>query len=153
MGVRDLDAEPLADRLTVAAVRLVRWLKAADSAPRLTEAQASALAVIACSGGISPSDLAALERVKRPTVTRTVNELAEMGFVARDSDPADGRGVVLRATGIGLRVLAEGQARRTRPLGQALDALSAEERAELSRAADLIEQVLRDAGLARSASP
>jgi DNA-binding MarR family transcriptional regulator len=70
---------PLADDLVVSAVRLTRWLKAADSAARLSGPQASALAIIVYAGHITPSDLARLEQVKRPTIARVLGQLTDAG--------------------------------------------------------------------------
>lgn len=135
----------IADRLVVAAVRLTRWLKAADPSPRLTSAQASALAVVVYSGGIRPSDLATMEEVKRPTIARTIGELSQMGFVERARETADGRSVLVRATDLGARILAEGQARRASPLAARLATRPASELRRVAEAVRVLEAVLNDA--------
>lgn len=141
------DLERLADRLTIASVRLIRWLKAADPSPRLTGAQASALAVIVYAGEIRPSDLARLEEVKRPTIARTIGELEALRLVERTRDPEDGRGFRLKATAEGARVLAEGQARRIRPLIEALEQMEVGDRSQLARAVEALEAILRSRGV------
>jgi DNA-binding MarR family transcriptional regulator len=116
------DRVEVADRLVVAAVRLTRWLHAADSDPQLSGPQASALAVIVHSGGVRPSELAAFERVQRPAMARTLAQLGERGLVERVAHPDDGRSVMIRATAAGAALLAAGQRRKIAPLVDALAA-------------------------------
>lgn len=138
----DQDSAILASALVNTSVRMVRWLKAADPAPKLTGAQASALAVIVWSGGIRPSDLALVEEIKRPTAARVIGELVTKGFVIRDDAASDGRSVTLRATQSGRAILAEGQTRRCRPLASALANLSAGDRAGLAAAVATLDEIL-----------
>ena len=63
--------------------------------------------------GIRASDLAALIQVGRGTMSRQLAHLAEMGLLARDPDPRDSRGQLLRLTDEGERRVADAlQARR-----------------------------------------
>tara|TARA_R110002051_G_scaffold4294_1_gene22992 strand:- start:735 stop:1193 length:459 start_codon:yes stop_codon:yes gene_type:complete len=140
----------LADGLTLDAVRLTRWLRAADPAPTLSGPQASALAVVVHAGRIRMSDLARVEEVSRPTVTRIARELLTLGLIARTIDPADARVSWLTATRSGRARLAAGQARRLEPLVSALDALSPADRSSLvAGAAVLNELITRSIGLPR----
>jgi DNA-binding MarR family transcriptional regulator len=52
--------------------------------------------------GARPSELAALAGVTRQAVTKVIDELERQGYVRRDPDPDDGRGVVVRYTEEGL---------------------------------------------------
>lgn len=133
----------LAHSLVNASVRLVRWLRAADPAPQLTAAQASALAVIVWSGGLRPSDLARIEEIKRPTAARVIGELVSRGLVVRDAAVDDGRSAMLRATAAGREVLAEGQARRCQPLALALARLSPSERERVAEAVETLNAILQ----------
>jgi DNA-binding MarR family transcriptional regulator len=135
----------LADSVIVAAVRLTRWLKAADPSPELTPAQASALAAVVWSGGLRPSDLAQLERVSRPVVARTLGELEARGLVERTPGAADGRTVRVQATLAGRRLLAKGQSRRAAPLVEALGRLPQRDQAVVAEAADIIDRLVDEA--------
>lgn len=135
MGV---DAE-LANQLTLVSVRLTRWLRAADAAATLSGPQVSALAVVVHAGRIRMSDLAALEEVSRPTITRVAAELQALGLIERAADPADARVGWLSATPAGRARLAEGQTRRIAPLAEAMAGLSRQERETLGAAAELLE--------------
>src|SRR6478735_5700638 len=86
-----------AARLRMAIVRTARRLRqeAASEASGLTPTSTAALATIDRHGPLTPSELAAIERVKRPTVTRTLSCLEREGLIARTPDPADGRSALV----------------------------------------------------------
>src|SRR3954452_20848541 len=80
----------LAARLRPVVIRTARRMRqeaGTDLSPSLT----AALATIDRHGPLSPSRLAEIERVRRPTATRMVARLEEEGLVLRSTDPADGR--------------------------------------------------------------
>lgn len=117
--------------------RRLRCERAGD----LSESQFSALAGIAHHGPITPSDLAAIEAVSAPSMTRTVSHLEAAGLVRRQSHPEDGRQVLVEITPDGQAALRATRQRRDAWLTTRLDALSAEERDCLSRAADILARM------------
>jgi DNA-binding MarR family transcriptional regulator len=131
----------LASRLRVDLARVARRLRqAADSG--LSPSQTSALASIERCGPLTPSELAAVERVQRPTVTRLLGRLEELGLVSRTPDPADGRSTLLSVTAAGSELLASARTRKDVFLSERLAGLSAADRATLERAAELLEGML-----------
>src|SRR3954447_623196 len=92
-----------AARLRMAIVRTARRLRqeAATESTGLTPTSTAALATIERHGPLTPSELAALERVKRPTVTRTLGCLERAGLVERTPDPDDGRSALVAITPTG----------------------------------------------------
>src|SRR6188472_3583051 len=101
----------LASRLRVDLARVARRLRqAADSG--LSPTQTSALASIERCGPMTPSELATVERVQRPTVTRLLRRLEEPGLVSRTPDPADGRSTLLTVTAAGSELLASARTRK-----------------------------------------
>lgn len=132
----------LANELSIMAVRLIRWLRAADEEAVLTGPQASAMAAIVHSGGISPSALADLEKVRRPSITRVVDELVNQGLVRRETHPTDKRGSILVATAEGLTLWQSGQLRATAPLAERIQSLAAAERQQLERAIPLLAKIM-----------
>ena len=84
----------------MAIVRTARRLRqeAAAEATGLTPTSTAALATIERHGPLTPSELAEIERVKRPTVTRTLGCLEREGLVERTPDPADGRSALVAST-------------------------------------------------------
>jgi DNA-binding MarR family transcriptional regulator len=109
----------------------------------MTGPQASALAVVVHAGEISLGELAALEQVRRPTISKTAAELESLGLVSRATDTNDRRVQRLSATEKGRAWLSEGQARRIAPLAADIAELSERERAVLSEAAGLLERLAR----------
>src|SRR5829696_7953512 len=92
-----------AARLRMAIVRTARRLRqeAAAEATGLTPTSTAALATIDRFGPLTPSELAEIERVKRPTVTRTLGCLEREGLVERTADPADGRSSLVSVNAAG----------------------------------------------------
>lgn len=133
--------ESLAADLTVMAVRLVRWLRAADPSPALSGPEASAMAVIVYSEGITPSRLAELEQVKRPTITKLIDGLVQRGLVQRLKNPDDKRSSIMVATHKGHEVWEAGQLRRIAPLADRIETLPPEERRQLEAAMPLLAKV------------
>ncbi|MGH2716342.1 MAG: hypothetical protein ACRDM7_21150 [Thermoleophilaceae bacterium] len=80
---------------------------------------------------LGPSELAQLEGVQRPTVTRAVARLVAYVLVDR-----------LRATPEGRRVLSALRQRKTAYLARRLERLDPEEPAVLARAGDLLKRML-----------
>lgn len=125
-----------------AAVRLTRWLRAMDPRPTLTGAQSSALAVIVYAGKITPSRLAELEEVKRPTIARLLTQLEAMGAIKRTESEQDGRSVTLSATAKGRALIYDGHARRIAPFVEAIKRLSRKDRQTLLHALPVLEALL-----------
>jgi DNA-binding MarR family transcriptional regulator len=137
------DTAELAARLRVALVRTARRLRQqADTglSPSLT----AALIAIARRGPLTPSELADVEGVRRPTATRFVACLEQAGLVGRDPDPDDGRSYHVRITPRGSELLAAAAGRRNAYLARGLERLDADELATLDRAAALLERLLED---------
>src|ERR1700710_2450542 len=72
--------------------RVLRQEAAAETG--LSPSSTAALATINRSGPLTPSELAELERVKRPSMTRTLGCLEREGLIERTPDPAHGRGLL-----------------------------------------------------------
>jgi DNA-binding MarR family transcriptional regulator len=133
----------LATRLRLGITRTARRLRqeaGAELSPTLT----AALATIARHGPLTPSELAARERVQRPTATRLLARLEAPGLVARTADPGDGRSSLVAVTPAGEALLAEVRTRKDAYLARRLRALSAEDRATLRRASEILERMLEE---------
>jgi DNA-binding MarR family transcriptional regulator len=133
----DVDARLPSD-LSLAVVRLARQLRfrRPDSPVSLT--QLSALATVAKEGPMTPGALAARERVRPPSMTRVIASLVDLGFVDRTAHPDDGRQVLVSVSAAGTELI-EAERRASREwLSQRLAALTAEDRATLLAAADLM---------------
>ena len=92
----------------------------------------------------TPGELAEIERVSAPSMTRTVGALVERGLVARTADPSDGRQVILSLTVEGRRVLKEIRRRRDQWVTVRVKHLSPEEQDVLLRAAAILSRVANE---------
>jgi DNA-binding MarR family transcriptional regulator len=131
----------LADRLHSAAIHVLRRVAREDATSGLGGPALSALSVVVFGGPLSLGRLAEAERVRPPTMTRTVQGLEAAGLVLREVDPDDRRIVNIRATPKGVQVLQAARARRVAALAASLDALPARDRRTLERAASLLEKL------------
>ncbi len=136
----DLD---LAARLRLSVTRLARRLRQ-QSGEGLTPSQNSALASIERRGALTPSELATIERIQRPTATRILAQLGDAGLVARETDPVDRRVSRVRITPAGIALLKRGRSRKNAYLARRLRTLKPEELELLEQAAELIERLIDD---------
>src|SRR5919202_2990603 len=100
-----------AARLRLAIARTARRLRQ-EAGPQLSPSQSAALVTIERHGPLTPSELAARERVQRPTVTRVLARLEESGLVTRAADPADRRSSLVSLSPAGAALLAESRTRK-----------------------------------------
>lgn len=134
-------APPLAAHLRMAVARTARRLRQ-EAGGGLSPTVAAALATVDRHGPLTPSELAARERIQRPTATRLVARLEADGLVARTADPADRRSFLLAVTPHGAALLRELRTRKDAFLADRLRRLSPEDRATLRRAVELLEELL-----------
>lgn len=88
--------------------------------------------------------LAAALRVEPPTVTKMVTRLGDLGFVAREADPADGRVTLVRLTDAGRALEEPARAAWARLEERTTDGLDEQERAQLSSLLDVVRGSLVD---------
>ncbi|HEV7614240.1 MAG TPA: MarR family transcriptional regulator [Steroidobacteraceae bacterium] len=131
----------IADALHAGAIRVLRMVRAEDAASGIGPAQLSALSVLVFMGEKSVGELAALEQVRGPTMTRIVDGLVEKGLVRRVAMPKDRRTVRVAPTPQGRRLLLAGRMRRVRALARRLDGLSTADLKSLQYAAALIARL------------
>ncbi len=135
------DIGELSSRLRLAIARSARRMRqeaGTDLSPSLT----SALATIERHGPITPSELAELERVQRPSATRIVSRLETEGLVDRAADPADGRSSLVSASAPGRALLRRLRTRKTAYLARRLRDLPESDVEALREAADVLERLL-----------
>ncbi|MFL5872602.1 MAG: MarR family winged helix-turn-helix transcriptional regulator [Solirubrobacterales bacterium] len=139
-------AIPLSERaahLRTAIVRTARRLRqeAAAETSGLTPTSVAALATIERHGPLTPSEIAAIERVKRPTITRTLGCLEREGLIDRAPDPADGRSSLVSVNGAGRERLRRLRGRKNAYLARRMRDLTDEEVETLERAAEILERM------------
>lgn len=91
---------------------------------------------------MTTGDLAARERIKPPSVSRSSHALVESGLLERVPHATDRRQVVLKLTDPG-RAMASGDvAGRERVLAQRLGDLTEDQRETLARAAEIMTAIV-----------
>ena len=136
-------ASGLAAHLRLAVTRTARRLRQ-EAGGGLSPTLSAALASIERHGPLTPSELAARERVQRPTATRLIAGLEERGLVGRTADPGDRRSSLIAVTPDGEALLRELRTRKDVFLARRLRDLPAEDRDTLARAAVLLERLLEE---------
>ena len=131
----------LAAGLRLSVARLARRLRQ-QTGSELTPAQNSALISFERHGPLTPSELADIERIQRPTATRILGALIERGFVGREPDENDRRSTRVSITRTGADVLARGRRRKNAYLARRLECFDADELQTLERAAVLLERLI-----------
>jgi DNA-binding MarR family transcriptional regulator len=136
-----------AARLRMAIVRTARRLRqeaALGAGADLTPTSASALATVERHGPLTPSELADIERVRRPTATRTLRVLLEAGLVDRTPDPADGRSSLVSINADGRERLRRLRGRKNAYLARRMRDLPDSDLQTLERAAEILEGILEE---------
>ena len=134
-------SEELASRLRLSINRLHRLLRQ-ESLAGLSPAQASALGAVNRLGSPTLGELAAVEQVQPPTMTRIAASLADAGMVTRVTDTADRRSARVRITPAGKRSLERIRTLKNAFLTRRLADLSPEEQARAADLADLLERLV-----------
>jgi DNA-binding MarR family transcriptional regulator len=134
----------LAGDLRISVMRLSRRLRAEQADIGLTLTQLSALAALERHGPTTPGQLAAIERVRPPSMTRVLNGLAEQGLVARTAHPTDGRQVLVEVTDAARQRLRADRRRREEWLARRIATLSADDRRALQNAIPIIEELVSE---------
>ena len=132
----------LASELRVSVMRLRRRLaNERDPDNDLSIATMAVLGSLFRHGDLTVGELAGLERVQPPTMTRKVNGLENGGYVARRAHESDGRVVVVSLTELGRSRVVADRKRRDEWLSRQLRDLTPEERAALRTAAPIIQRL------------
>ena len=133
----------VADRLHSAAIHLLRLARKQDVLARVGPAQLSALSVLVFGGPMALGQLAAVEQVKAPTMSRIVAALDRSGLAKIEADARDARRIRVTATAKGERLLQKARAQRIRLLAETLGGLREAELDTLLKAAELMERAVR----------
>ena len=143
MKATDIPLSERAAHLRTAIVRTARRLRqeAAAETSGLTPTSVAALATIERHGPLTPSEIAAIERVKRPTITRTLGCLEREGLIDRAADPADGRSSLVSVNGAGRERLRRLRGRKNAYLARRMRDLSDGEVETLERATEILERM------------
>jgi DNA-binding MarR family transcriptional regulator len=133
-------APSLGSQLRLAVLRLSRRLRQ-ETGGEITASQLSALSAVAKRGEVSLGELAGIERVAPPSMTRIAARLEEQGLLARRVSETDRRVARVVTTPAGEALVAEIRTRRDAFLAARLRTFTPEERAILGKATPLLERL------------
>ncbi|HVF76178.1 MAG TPA: MarR family transcriptional regulator [Acidimicrobiales bacterium] len=132
----------LAGRARLVVMRLARRIRQEGMGDEATPSMISALASIDRFGPLTLGELAAVEQVQPPTMTKIVARLEAAGYVVREVDAGDRRVARVQVTSAGHRFVERGRQRGAMFLAERLRTLSAEERAAVEAALPVLERLL-----------
>jgi len=121
------------DELRIALSRIGRQLRQATD-DGLTPSAMSVLNVVTARGAIKLSELAAVERVAAPTITKIVEGLVAAGLLERRVDPGDRRACLVQLTPVGRKEMKRLRFERNRRLENLISQLDASDQAALAAA-------------------
>jgi len=139
-GIIDRLVTDSAGRLAFVIGQLTRRLRVARGG--LSHSLLSTLVTVAKLGPLRLADLAQVELVSAPSITRLVAELEAKKLVSRTADPADGRASLIQVTDAGLEAVREARRVRQQIVAELLEPLSPEEVAAIESALPALERMI-----------
>ena len=131
----------LASTMRMSVMRLSRRLRSERADHGLSLTQVATLASLERKGPLTPRELASLEKVQPPSMSRILASLEERGLITRTPHASDGRQHLVSLTKPARELLHEDRRRRDAWLAQRLVTLTPEERRLLRDAALLIDRI------------
>jgi DNA-binding MarR family transcriptional regulator len=130
-------------RLRMALLRVGRRLRQ-QTHTGITPSQLSALSTVHRHGPLTLGDLAGLENVQPPSISRIVGALEGEGYVERTADDSDRRVALVEITTKGADELDQIRKHRDEWLADRLDALTVESRRRVLDALPALEKLLAE---------
>jgi DNA-binding MarR family transcriptional regulator len=131
----------LASALRLSLLRAVRRLRSQRVNTAVTLSQLSALATVLKCGPLSAGEIAAIERVQPPSMTKILASLESAGWVERSSHPDDRRQSIIAITEAGRELLAEETRARDEWLAKRLVEFSPSDLRKLSEAVEVLNRL------------
>ena len=141
-GVRPGLRSRVANDLHSVAIHLLRRARLVDRESGLTPERLSLLSVLCYVGPRTIGELADIELVSSPAISRTVGALERDGLVRRERRTSDRRVVGVHATEAGRSLIEEARRRRIETIATHLESLTTSELRSLDHAATLLDQHL-----------
>jgi DNA-binding MarR family transcriptional regulator len=145
MSTESPERREVAGRLAWVVGRINRRLR--PPADALSHVATSALSSIQSAGSIRPGDLARVEGIAAPGMTRLVAELESRGLVRREDDPDDRRSTRIRLSEAGERALLDARAARAASVGDLLRECDDDDLERVSAALVVLEAALARRGI------
>jgi DNA-binding MarR family transcriptional regulator len=137
--------DELAQSLIESITSVSRHLRTVKLPEGMTRERLATLSLIHENGPVSVSDLAAMAKVRGPTMSRMTSSLVQDGLARRQVHKSDGRGVLISLTGKGQRVLKAANEKSQEHLRYALEGLSKQQVTALTALLGALEKLKPDA--------
>lgn len=134
-------APELAGLLRPSLLRLTRLVRNQRVDTSITLTHLSAMASLRKHGPMSAGELATVERVQPPSMTKVLASLEEKGLVERAPHPQDRRQAIIEITERGDALIESEQRSRDAWLSRRLEMLSADERALLHQVVPILDKL------------
>jgi DNA-binding MarR family transcriptional regulator len=141
--ITEVAPDSVAARLAFVVGRMNRRLGVASGG--LSHGLLTALATVAKQGPLRLAELAQIEIVSAPAITRAVAELENRGLVARSIDPTDGRAFQIELTPAGAEAILRARAARAAVISDMVEQLDTADVATIEAALPALERLLGDA--------
>lgn len=130
--------------LRIAVMRLARRLRTERASDAMTPSQMAVLATLIREGPMTPGDLAVVERVQPPSMTRILQALQHQELVLRTPHPGDRRQVLFSVTEKAQAMVARDRERRDQWLLHRLEELSPDDLTAIERAIPILNRLALD---------
>ena len=130
--------------LRIAVMRLARRLRTERASDAMTPSQMAVLATLIREGPMTPGDLAVVERVQPPSMTRILQALQHQELVQRTPHPGDRRQVLFSVTEKAQAMVARDRERRDQWLLHRLEELSPDDLTAIERAIPILNRLALD---------
>lgn len=131
----------LASALRLSVMRLARRMRTERADTSLSLSQLATLSTLERHGPLTPSELAAHEKIQPPSMTRLLAVVEGEGFVVRAAHPTDRRQAVVTLSASGRELLKEDRRRREAWLARRLRDLGPAELAVLREATGILDRL------------
>jgi DNA-binding MarR family transcriptional regulator len=130
--------------LRVAVMRLARRLRTERAVDGMTLSQVAILGTLYREGPKTPTELADIERVRPPSMSRQLQALLAQGLITKQAHESDRRQVLVALTDKAREWIAADRQRRDRWLSQRLELLSPHEQQQLMAAVPLLHRIAQE---------
>jgi DNA-binding MarR family transcriptional regulator len=131
----------LASTIRLSILRAARRLRSQRVNTAVTLSQMSALTTLKKCGPLSAGEVAAIEQVQPPSMTKILAALEAGGFIQRSAHPEDRRQSIISVSEAGFALLAAETRKRDEWLAVRLAGLSEDDRRKLVEAADVLDRL------------
>ncbi|MRX27111.1 MarR family transcriptional regulator [Kangiella sp. HZ709] len=128
----------LANQLHSLSIHILRDARKNDLTSGLTPERLSILSILVYTGSKTVNELASMEQVSAPAITRTVKSLEKEGYVIKAKSRADQRVVFVSATRKSIVLMEQTRTKRIERIVNKVSQLNAEQQTELQTLLELL---------------